>query len=116
MKTFYRFGIAEILVTLFLAAFFVLMAASWVLNLPGFTEARAKETAAAWVQTNSIQPKRTSCAHDSDGDGYGSCTVVTQTDEKVYLQCVAGFWQGLFGASGCKEVETTIKFNQGARK
>jgi type II secretory pathway pseudopilin PulG len=104
------------LIEVFVAVVFVGIVGSLIfvrfLNTPGQTEERATEHAQAWVKSQHITPKRMSCAHDSDGDGYGSCTVVTDTDEKNYLQCPAGYGNTLMGATSCKEVELTIQSNR----
>lgn len=112
MKTYQKaFALIEVMIVLCIFGIFVSILAAAFMNNPGATEERAKESAHGWLTSNNIAPKRFSCAHDSDGDGYGSCTVVTQTDEKIYLQCVSGWFQKLTGASSCKEVDTLIKIS-----
>ena len=120
MNKFYSRGasLIEGLIALAIVALFLFFTASaiisTILNSAGSTERRAFEAARHWMAQNNITATRMSCAHDSDGDGYGSCTVVPPGGEKIYLQCVAGFWQGFWGARGCKEVETTMKLQGGA--
>ena len=85
-------------------------------NRPGQTEARATQAAQQYMDKTKIAVARLNCAYDSDGDGYGSCTVVTKASEgvpseKIYLQCPARFVNTLMGATSCKEVEFTMQMN-----
>ena len=80
-------------------------------NNPGQTEARSVIAAENWAKKSGVTPQRSNCAPDADGDGYGSCTVVTQSGEKVYLQCAASWWNHFTGSKGCKEVETNIRID-----
>ena len=109
----HRGAATEITIGLIFLSVLALLILNLFVNNAGATERRASESAAGWVSKNNVETQRLSCAHDSDGDGYGSCTAVTKTGDKIYLQCVAGFWQGFWGASGCKEVETTLQFHGG---
>mgnify|MGYP003648941336 CR=1 FL=1 len=85
---------------------FAIFGVSVFMNTPGATQARAEEQGRNWVTTNNIyEIKRFSCAFDSAGTGLGTCTIVTAT-EKIYLQCVSGWYSKLTGATGCKEVDT----------
>ena len=70
----------------------------------GKTEAQAYEGMVKFVAMNGLQDQiaRKTCASDTDGDGYGSCTLVLKTSERIYLQCPTGFWYK--GADSCKEV------------
>jgi hypothetical protein len=62
-----------------------------------------------FISNNHLQVKRKSCAGDSDGDGYGSCTVVTTEGEKIFLQCPSDFLGNLSGGTGCKETTGVVK-------
>lgn len=106
------FTLIELMVLMAFIGILAAVVIGVMMDNPGATEARAKESMVAWVADNSIQPTRASCAHDSDHDGYGTCTVVTGSGEKIYLQCVSGWVQKIWGASGCKEVDTTIKLTR----
>lgn len=86
-----------------------------VANNPGATEQRATKNANNWATTQGIKLKRLSCAHDSDYDGYGSCTLVAEDGERIQLQCASGFVQEATGASGCKEIDGQFKMNQSVR-
>jgi prepilin-type N-terminal cleavage/methylation domain-containing protein len=86
-----------------------------VLNNPGETESRATENAKRWASNQGVQTRRLSCAHDSDMDGYGSCTIVTNDGERINLQCASGFYQQATGSSGCKEIDGQFKMNQTIR-
>lgn len=107
------FKVFQSLVILFIVLVFVSIVGSWFVNTPGQTEGRATNHMNEWVQTNVKEPiKRSSCAHDSDGDGYASCTVATQSGEKIFLQCPSGFTTVALGASNCKEVEGNLKLSR----
>lgn len=106
------FTLIELLVVVSMLATIGLMASSFLLNTPGATLGRAEAQMRIWLGENNMTPKRASCSHDSDGDGYASCVVVTTTEEKVFLQCVSGWVDTMLGARGCKEVETTMKINR----
>lgn len=94
-----------------IAALVLLTVLGFVFDNPGATEDRAKEHASAWIKENGVsEVKRFSCAHDSDGDGYGTCTIVTET-EKIFLQCPSSISNVIFGATACKEVDTLMKMN-----
>jgi hypothetical protein len=79
------------------------------IDLPGKTEARATKNAKRWVAKSNLSAKRLSCAYDSDRDGYGSCTLVTTANERIFLQCPSGWFINLTGATGCKEIESNLK-------
>lgn len=85
---------------------------SWklIVDRPGQTEGRAAENMQVWLASSGVgATTRKSCSHDSDGDGYASCAAVTAAGEKIYLECVAGWWPTVTGASGCKEIEMSLK-------
>lgn len=99
-----------------IGAFIVAIFSNLFFNRPGQTEARATQAAQQYMDKTKIAVARLNCAHDSDGDGYGSCTVVTKASEgvpseKIYLQCPARFVNTLMGATSCKEVEFTMQMN-----
>ncbi len=104
-------SLIEIMIVMAILGILLTIVISTTINSPGVTENRATTNADKWISETGITIKRKSYSHDSDGDGYGSCTVVTQEGEKIYLQCVSGWFQEFTGASGCKEVDTLIKFN-----
>jgi hypothetical protein len=82
---------------------------------------KAVENMNGWMAANNItvdQIKRANCAHDSDGDGWATCTVVTKPSgeeqgEHISLQCVTGWLKDKMGASGCKEVDGNFKTTRG---
>ena len=79
-------------------------------NTRGTTEQRAYEGMNKFLATNSnIQVDRKTCAGDSDGDGYGSCTIVTTKGEKIFLECPTGSFDRWSGAESCKEVSENYK-------
>ena len=109
------FTLIELMIVLAIAGILFAVVAGAILNNPGKTEQRATENANRWAAAQHIEHKRLSCAHDSDGDGYGSCTIVTTDGEKIQLQCASGFVQDATGASGCKEIDGNVKVNQTIR-
>lgn len=109
------FTLLEVMIVLAIVGIFSLVIAGAVLNNPGATQERATANMQAWAASQGIQPKRASCAHDSDGDGFGSCTVVDQAGEKIHLQCSAGFVGGLTGANSCKETDARLDFQEKRR-
>lgn len=111
------FTLIELLIALAIVSIVLSLVMTAGCDTAGRTEARARANADAWIAANDVKDiKRMSCAHDSDGDGYGSCTIVTNDGEKIYLQCVAGWLQGATGASSCKEVDTLMKVDTGHRR
>jgi type II secretory pathway pseudopilin PulG len=109
-------GFFVLVIVAMLFAFF----GNWIVNRPGQTEARAYQAAQRFVATNKIEASRLTCAYDNDGDGYGSCTLVTtdapgKPSEKIFLQCPARFLNTLMGADNCKEVDTTIQLSNKRR-
>lgn len=103
------YTMTELTVMLSAVSLLGFMATSLVLDNPGATEKRAAESARLWLTEQRVDLKRLSCAYDSDGDGYGSCTVVTQNDERIFLQCPASWFNNAMGAHTCKEVGENIK-------
>lgn len=100
------------IIGIILAVVFTILFFTWkmLVNRPGQTEERATGNMQVWLAKSGVgTPTRKSCSHDSDGDGYASCTVALETGEKIYLECVAGWWPDLTGASGCKEIEMSLK-------
>jgi hypothetical protein len=95
----------------FIMLIFVSLGGAIYQSTPGKTLARTEANVTEWVSKHGIQVQRLSCAHDSDSDGYGSCTIVTTSGEKIFLQCVGGWLTSAFGGRGCKEVDTLIKLN-----
>jgi type II secretory pathway pseudopilin PulG len=82
------------------------------LNNRAWTEQRASDGAQAYINKNGLQVSRWSCAGDSDGDGYGTCTLVLASGEKVVLNCPTNFWDvNVWGAGGCKEVLQNLNIN-----
>lgn len=92
-----------------------LLTGGLLVDRPSQTQARANENLQLWLKENNIhRTKRAGCAHDSDGDGWASCTVVVDDgEERISLQCIGGFWKSVMGASSCKEVDGNYKVNRG---
>ena len=104
-------GIVCLVIVGVILAFF----GNWIVNRPGQTEARAQTAAQRFVVANKIEVERLTCAYDNDGDGYGSCTLVSKAGEKIFLQCPARFLNTMMGADSCKEVDTTIQLSNKRR-
>lgn len=105
MKNMKGFTLMEVLVGLVIVSMLLVGSCSAVLNNRGWTEDRAYGGATSFLNSNDIEFKRMTCAGDSDGDGYGTCNVVSSADEKIILNCPTNFFDvNLFGASSCKEV------------
>lgn len=83
-----------------------------IFNRPGQTQARAEENAQLFIKKASLNVKRYSCAPDMDGDGYGSCTIVTVEGENIQLQCPGRFWTNFTGGAGCKEIDARLNINK----
>lgn len=108
------FTMIELLITLVIGTIIMLpisgLVVDFFLNNRGATEERAYEGMNAFIMDNDLQVSRSSCAGDSDGDGYGSCTIVLESGERIYLDCPSSWGSvNLFGASGCKEIEARFK-------
>lgn len=83
-------------------------------NLRIFSERRATKNAKLFAKKNNIIVKRLTCAGDSIDpkykvrDGYGTCALVTNTGEKIMLQCPADFLDNIMGSKNCKEQFITL--------
>lgn len=91
------------------AAIVLLVLGMWAYSLfwnnRGATEARAYDGVHAFIKQNSIQSKRITCAGDSDGNGYGTCTIAATDGEVIALECPTDFIDvNVWGATSCKEV------------
>ncbi len=107
------FTLIELLIVIAIVGIFLAISANLVLNNRGATEKRALELCNKYLKNNNMQAKRLTCAGDSDGDGYGTCNVVTAGDEKILLQCPTDYFDvNWFGASQCKEVLFNINMMQ----
>jgi hypothetical protein len=93
-----------------------------IANTRVFSEKRAKKNADSFVKQNNIAVKRLTCAGDSVDpkykvrDGYGTCALVTETEEKIMLQCPANFLENLLGAKNCKEYFITFNITSNTQK
>lgn len=95
----------ELMVIVAISLIFVSIVAGAMLNNMGATERRALTSAEHFLLENNIQVKRMTCAGDSDGDGYSTCSVVTASGEKIMLQCPVDYFDvNWFGAKQCKEL------------
>lgn len=98
------FTLIEILVIVFIALIAIGGISSAFINNRGATEARAYAALDNFVAMNNITVKRKTCAGDSDGDGYGSCAIVTSDGERMRISCPTNWSDiNLWGATSCKE-------------
>lgn len=104
-----------VLATSFIAFIFLAVAVSSAFNLPGATKKRATEQAWAYAKENGYRVNRLSCVHDGDGDGYASCVMHPEGEERIFLQCSVDFFAVLLGGDGCKEIESIFKLDEGLR-
>ena len=103
-----------ITVVIILSIGLLLYVTNEVANTRIFSEKRAKKNASLFVKEHNIKVKRLTCAGDTVDpkykvrDGYGSCALVTEENEKIMLQCPADFLENLVGAKSCKEYFITL--------
>jgi len=106
------FTIVEVLLVAAVVGIFASLIGGVGLNNRGATERRAMVAAKMFISQNGMKVKRITCAGDSGGDGYGTCSVLTSEGEKIFLQCPTGFFDTkLFGATQCKEVYQNFNFS-----
>lgn len=111
------YSLHDITAVLLIVGGILLAILAYFVNNPAATENRAYDGAKQFIKTNNISSTRLTCARDSDGDGYGGCAVITAEKEKIYLECPTDFLTVVvFGATSCKEVETTIRFNSSVKR
>lgn len=105
MKSSKGFTIIELVIVLAVVLIAVSIGSSVIWNNRGATEERAYKGGSDFVMKNGIQKKRMTCAGDSDGDGYGTCTIATVDGEIITLECPTDFVNtNLWGATSCKEI------------
>ncbi len=126
MKNSKGFTLVELMITIAIVAILSVITlgalSNTFLNNKGFTEDRAYEGLASYLETNKFPGiSRKTCAGDGkDQDGYGSCSfaylvettdqngmVISTTEKRIRLDCPTDFWDvNVWGATSCKE-----KFN-----
>ena len=107
------FTLIELLIVMIIVGILLAIPTKILLNNRGATERRALKACSAYLADNNIKTKRFTCAGDSDGDGYGTCNVVTTEGEKIILQCPTDYFAvNWFGARQCKEVLFNINLMQ----
>ena len=86
-----------------------------LINRPSVTTNRANDNfdhLLAGIQGTVL---RRSCSHDSDNDGYGSCSATIQyangAIEKIFAQCPSGLLNNALGGKNCKETQAPLKGN-----
>ena len=110
------YTLIELVTTIIIIIVIALSLFSLVLNNRGVTEQRAYSGAKQFINNNSIAAKRLTCAGDSDGDGYGTCVIVTTDNERIRLSCPTGWLSTkVFGASSCKEEIQILDLNGSLR-
>lgn len=102
MKKEVGFTLVEVIIVIAIVG--ILVAVVFGAGFRGTTENQAYTAMNSFIQKANISDvDRATCAGDSDGDGYGSCTVVRKSGEKIFLMCPVGL-SLLTGAESCKEV------------
>ncbi len=110
MKKEKGFTLIKLLIVIVIMGVFLAIPVNFILNNRGATEKRALKLCNRYLISNNIKAKRLTCAGDSDGDGYGTCNVVTTAGEKIILQCPTNYFDvNWFGASQCKEMLFNFK-------
>jgi len=103
------FTLVELIIVLVIGVIFLGIISGGACNTRGQTEKRAYDGLNLFLQRNpNIQVERSSCAGDSDGDGYGTCTIVQRSGETIRLECPTGWFDRWSGAQSCKEVTNVI--------
>jgi len=111
------FTLIELAITIAVVGILLtLIGGSYIFNPPGDQEAKAAEEADRFISSNNLQVKRKTCAHDSDGDGMATCTVVLDDGEKIFLSCPVSLGKLWRGASACKEVDTVMQIQSTRRR
>ena len=78
-------------------------------NNLGSTERRADLAGDLFIKQNNIQVSRLACAGDFNGDGFGTCNIMTLDKEDIYLKCPTDFVDvKIFGAKKCREIFTNF--------
>jgi len=99
------FTLIEVIIVLAILGILLAVVSGGLVNTRGATEARAYEGMSKFLADNSnIQVERKTCAGDSDGDGYGTCTIVTTKGETIRLECPTGYFDRMTGAESCKDM------------
>jgi len=81
-------------------------------NNKSATANRAYDNAELFAIENNISVGRLNCTGDGNGNGYGTCTIVSSTNDKTHLECTSGFIDvKLWKATGCKE-KSLIQFSE----
>lgn len=107
------FTLIEVLIVLAIVMILAGLVSNTVVNNKGATADRAKKNADLFVANNNMDAMRTSCAGDSNQDGYGTCTVVLRDGKRIQLQCPTDFFDvKFFNATECKEVFQDMQFAQ----
>ena len=62
-----------------------------------------------YVMRHDIKVKYVDCAGDSNGDGYGTCTIKTTDDKRIMLRCPTDYFDvEVWGAKACKEIYAPV--------
>ena len=116
------FTVVELMIVVAIVGIIASVVSSGLLNTRGATEDRAYQGATKFIDDNNIAVLRKTCAGDSDGDGYGTCTIVQavrQADgsvaegSKIRLECPTNWFDRLTGAVSCKEIDLIVRGGSG---
>lgn len=113
MKNRNGFTLVEVMIVIAILSILATVVFDAILNNRGATERRAFESANIFLAENNITTERMTCAGDSDNDGYGTCNIVTDSGEKILLNCPTNYFDiNWWGANNCKEVLFNINMMQ----
>lgn len=98
------FTLTEAIIAIAIIAIIFSLIFSALINNRAATERRATDLAGNFIAENDLSTQRVTCAGDSDGDGYGTCVVVTVSGEKIKLLCPTNWVDvTIWGVDQCKE-------------
>lgn len=94
----------QIVVCLAIVAILAVIIGEATLDNMSHTKQRAEANAKLFLAQNKLETKIFTCAGDSDGDGYGTCSMTLQDGSKLQLECSSRFMNvTVWGDTSCKE-------------
>lgn len=101
-----RMKIMKIIIGSFAALVLVIASCQAVGNYSGASKEAAVKEAKAYAAELDLKNPKVSCAgYDSDGDGYLSCTILSDGQEPLQAECAGSFQ---LTASGCRLVKAKL--------
>ncbi len=106
------FAGTAIVVALGAVTVFSLASSSCVTNAAGWHKEAAEKNAKQFLQELNMKYDGVSCVkHDSDGDGYVSCTVALPESQTLALECAGFRFVSAFSNEGCREQKINVRHN-----